>query len=245
MRLLTLTAFFFLLTFNIYSQVDQEKLVIRKISDRFYTYTTVNTYQGILYGGNGAYIISDEGVFLIDSPWDTTQIKPLMDSIWVKHQKKVIGCLATHSHDDRAGGFPLMHKMNIKTYASAETNRICAEKGISESKYTFQKDTIFKLSQTIIHARFMGAGHTVDNLIVWIPSEKILYGGCLVKSGDATGMGYIGEADLEQWPKTIEKLLKKYKKAKYVIPGHGFEGWEGLASLRRTIELLEENKSKN
>jgi metallo-beta-lactamase class B IND len=41
-----------------------------------------------------------------------------------------------------------------------------------------------------------------------------------VKSNSAINLGYIKEANVEQWPKTMNKLKTKYSKATLIIPGH-------------------------
>lgn len=35
--------------------------------------------------------------------------------------------------------------------------------------------------------KFFGGGHSFDNITVWLPSDKVLFGGCLVKSISANG----------------------------------------------------------
>lgn len=50
------------------------------------------------------YLVAKDGVVLFDTPWDTTQFQPLLDSIKLKHDKNVIICIATHAHEDRTGG---------------------------------------------------------------------------------------------------------------------------------------------
>ncbi|MEI7587754.1 MAG: subclass B1 metallo-beta-lactamase, partial [Runella sp.] len=80
--------------------------------------------------------------------------------------------------------------------------------------------------------------HTVDNIVVWFPNEKVLYGGCLVKCMEAEDLGYIKEANLKAWPKTIRRLQKRYKNPRFIIPGHG--DWRSGESLRHTLKLLKE-----
>ncbi|MCC8153382.1 MAG: hypothetical protein LIP01_03695 [Tannerellaceae bacterium] len=82
----------------------------------------------------------------------------------------------------------------------------------------------------------MGRGHATDNIVVWIPSEKVLYPGCMVKDLQATDLGNLSDADVEAWPGTIEKVIRKFPSAKWVIPGHGEAG--GLELLYHTLDLL-------
>lgn len=57
---------------------------------------------------NSMYAVTDNGVVLFDTPWDTIQFQPLLDSIMLKHGKEVLLCIATYSHTDRTGGFDFL-----------------------------------------------------------------------------------------------------------------------------------------
>ena len=82
---------------------------------------------------------------------------------------------------------------------------------------------------------YPGAGHTLDNVVVWLPKANILFGGCFIRSLDSKSLGYTGEADIGQWPSSVDALLAKYPDAKLVVPGHGAIG--DLALLRHTKAL--------
>ena len=75
----------------------------------------------------------------------------------------------------------------------------------------------------------------MDNIVVWIPSELILFAGCMIKSGNSKDLGNTVDGDLIAYPKTIDKLITKFPKAKIVIPGHGQFG--GLDLITHTKEL--------
>ncbi|MBN1650541.1 MAG: CfiA family subclass B1 metallo-beta-lactamase, partial [Bacteroidales bacterium] len=81
-----------------------------------------------------------------------------------------------------------------------------------------------------------------DNITVWIPGKKILFGGCLIKSIDSKGLGNLSDAVVNDWDMTVEKVMKKYPEIKTVIPGHGDFG--GTELLTHTIELVDKEKNK-
>jgi len=88
---------------------------------------------------------------------------------------------------------------------------------------------------TSVELAFLGGGHTVDNIVAWVPARKILFGGCLVKSLNARNLGNTEDADLINYPATLKKVREKYSGAKIVIPGHGRLG--GIELIDHTIEL--------
>jgi glyoxylase-like metal-dependent hydrolase (beta-lactamase superfamily II) len=81
-----------------------------------------------------------------------------------------------------------------------------------------------------------GEGHSRDNIVIWFPDLKILFGGCLVKSVESQGLGNTADANLREWGPSVRRVMKKYPKAKYVIPGHF--GWKSRNGLKHTLKLL-------
>ncbi|HOZ15061.1 MAG TPA: hypothetical protein PK784_09755 [Tenuifilaceae bacterium] len=44
----------------------------------------------------------------------------------------------------------------------------------------------------------------VDNIVVWIPLEKILFSGCMAKSTNSTNLGNTVDGDLKAYSITIQ-----------------------------------------
>lgn len=230
--------FFLLLLAFLSSNAQRSSLEIKQLTGDFYIYTTFNDFNGTLFPANGMYVISGQGAILIDTPWDQSQFQPLLDSIYKRHGKKVTHCIATHYHDDRTAGLEYFASRGIKTYSSGQTRELCRKHGEKQARYTFAKDTVFSIGGKRFETFYAGEGHTPDNLSVWFPSEKILYGGCLIKSTENSGLGNIADANLNAWPTTIRRLLEKYPVRNYVIPGHF--GWDDKSGLEHTLHLLEQ-----
>jgi metallo-beta-lactamase class B len=83
--------------------------------------------------------------------------------------------------------------------------------------------------------KFFGEGHTRDNVVGYFPSEKILFGGCLIKEVGAR-KGYLGDANVADWSGTVRKIKKHYPSVNIVVPGHGAFGNKRL--LDYTIRLF-------
>lgn len=226
------------LTCTAYAQ--EQPLQIQHLKGNCYVYTTWQKYKGEPVPSNSMYIVTDAGVVMIDVPWDSTQTLPLLDSIRIRHGKKVVLCIATHHHGDRTGSFDVLQQQGIATWSSKETLRLCKENKEKQAQFFFVNDTTFTVGQTTIETYYPGSGHTIDNIVIWIGSEKVLYGGCFVKSIEAEDLGYIAEADLRQWPLSIKRVQQKYADAVFVIPGH--EAWSDKRALDHTLKLLKKNK---
>lgn len=226
----------FFLSVSVYGQA----LEITPVNEKLYVYTTYHTYNGGKVSANAMYLVTNKGVVLFDTPWDQAQNQPLLDSIEKKHHLKVISVFATHSHEDRAGGFDFFNKKRIPTYASGQTNSILRSEHKAMAVNTFEKGEKFQIGGEKFQIDYFGPGHTKDNLVIWFPEYKILDGGCLIKSAEAKNLGFVGEADLKAWPQTILAIKDKYKEINLVVAGH--DNWKTPGALDRTLELL---KNKN
>jgi len=231
------------ISFSLFGQSENDKLKISHLTGDFFIYTTYNSYKGSLVSANGMYLVTPKGVVMFDTPWDTTQFQPLLDSILIKHKQKVVLCLATHSHEDRTGGLEFLKKNGVRTFTSKMTDEQCKVNHYKRAEFTFVKDTVFTVGNISFQTFYGGPGHTIDNIVIWFPETKILYGGCLIKSSEATDLGYTGEADLEKWPTTIQTIQKKFGQPQFIIPGH--QEWTNRKALEHTLELLYENKKQN
>lgn len=223
------------------AQTDSAKLKITRLTDNTFVYTTYGRFAGTLFPSNSLYFVTNDGVVLIDTPWDSLQCQPLLDSIGARHHKKVVLCISTHFHADRTAGLKFLREKGINTYTSKKTFDLCRERNEHQSQFYFQKDTTFRVGGQKIETFYPGEGHSPDNIVIWLPKEKVLYGGCLIKSTDGDGLGNLSDANVKAWTPTMQKLAKKYPNPLFIIPGH--LGWNGNG-VKHTLKLLENDKTK-
>jgi len=143
--------------------------------------------------------------------------------------------IVNHFHDDCIGGLKAFHDRDIPSYATTLTQYLAIKDSAVVPTYGFEGKKILWLFDRMVILEFSGEAHTEDNIIAYIPSEKVLFGGCMVKSLRAD-KGNTTHANLFMWPETVKKVRKKYKSAEIVIPGHGQPG--GLELLDYTIRLF-------
>lgn len=229
--------FFFFLSGSLCAQISP--LTIRNLSGNFYIYTTYMSVNGQPFPSNSLYVLTDSGAVMIDTPWDARQTLPLLDSIEKKHHQKVRLCIVTHFHDDRTAGLEILNKAGIPTYSSLQSYQLGKDRGEKLATYQFVNDTTFVFGGLKFETFYPGAGHSPDNLVVWFPKYRILYGGCFVKSLDAFRLGNVEDADLVSWPLALKKTIRKFKSPKFVIPGH--QGWTDKNAMMHTLYLLEIN----
>jgi len=75
-----------------------------------------------------------------------------------------------------------------------------------------------------------GPGHTRGDTIAWVEEEKVLYSGDLVEYEAGV---YTGDAQLAEWPATLEAL--RALQAEFLVPGRG-EAMKGKASVNKSLD---------
>lgn len=220
----------------------QDKLKIEHLADNFYIYTTYNLYEGTPVPANGMYLVTKAGVVMFDTPWDSTQFQPLLDSIEAKHHQPVTLCIATHWHSDKTAGLEYYRHKGIKTYTTVLTDKLSEANNKPRAEYLFTKDTIFKAGPYTFETFYPGEGHTKDNIVLWFRKEKILYAGCLVKGAEATSLGFLGDGNKAAYASTLKKLQSKYPKPKCIVVTHS--DWRDINSLKHSIEMAEKLNGK-
>lgn len=230
---------FFALLFSFQSWSQTNRLDIKHLTGNFYVYITYNDYKGTLYPANSMYVVTKDGVVMIDTPWDENQMIPLLDSIEKRHHKKVVMSISTHFHADRTAGLNILKSKGIKTYSSLKTWEMCRKFKEQEAEYHFTKDTTFRVGEYTFKTYYPGEGHAPDNIMVWFEKDKVLYGGCFVKSTESTDVGNLSDANPLEWENSLARAIKKYPAPKYLIPGH--LSWANPKSMQYTLEMVKKH----
>ena len=242
-RVITLVIAFAFYQTAVFGQSDQVKLKISHLTGDFYIYTTYNTYEESQVPANGMYLLTTNGVVMFDTPWDTTQFQPLLDSIKFKHNKSVIMSFATHWHKDKTAGLEYYRAQGIRTYTTVLTDELSKKNNEKRAEFLMSKDTIFNVGQYSFETFYPGQGHTEDNIVIWFGKEKILYGGCLIKGADDTDLGYLGDGNVAEYESTLKNVHRKYRKPKFIITAHS--DWRNINSLKNSLKLAKGLKRKN
>ena len=240
MRILILLLLLLVGLVNSQAQNSEPKLKITPLTGDFYIYTTYNTYENSQVPANGMYLVTNAGVVLFDTPWDTTQFQPLLDSIAVRHRQKVTLCFATHWHSDKTAGLEYYRQQGIRTYTTKLTDELSQKHNEPRAEYLMTKDTVFQSVQYRFETYYPGEGHTADNIVIWFSKEKILFGGCLIKGVDDKTLGYLGDANTKTYASTLMNVKQKCRNPKFIIIAHN--DWTDLGSLDHSIEMARQLK---
>jgi len=167
----------------------------------------------------------------------------------------------THFHPDCTAGNAAMIEAGAEVWASSTTTRLLEERGqsfldelvaqndddpalahdfrttrVAAPTHVFDPDTtqVLPIVGERVAVHFPGPAHSPDNVVVFFEDRRVLFAGCLCFSALRNRPGFIGDADLEAWPATLERV--QALDARLVVPGHGRPG--GPELLEHTAATL-------
>ncbi len=237
-----------LIIIQMFAQTDHKIVIdedIQLIHLRDSVFIHISWHQMDNYGrfpSNGLIVIKNGQALMIDTPMDNSKTERLTQYLRDSLKVKLSTLIAGHFHNDCIGGLEYLQDIGVESIANSMTVSRCRELELPVPSIPFTDSLIFNFEGETIECRYFGAGHSTDNIVVWIPNKKILFGGCLVRSIDSKGLGNLSDAVVNDWDFTIKKLMKNYPIVETVIPGHGNVG--GPELLTHTIELVQAEKKK-
>ena len=236
MKLTVLAQILFIsLVQNIHAD-DASCAPLTRISQRAWIHSSFQTISGYRIGSNGLVIDTSAGVVLIDTCWNDRQTEFLLANIRQQLRKRVILAVITHAYVDRIGGIGTLRRNGIKVTSTTETSDCVRQGGFMvPSPELSPKETVIREGDVAIEVYYPGPGHTKDNITVWLADDRVLFGGCLIKSKESTDLGNVADADVVHWASSVKNLKSKFSNAKIVVPGHGSAGTIEL--LQHTIDL--------
>lgn len=212
-----------------------DNLEIIRLSDHVFQHISyLNTKDFGKVSCNGMIVVDDHEALVFDTPAEDQATLELINWIKTNLSSKVKAVVATHFHADCLGGLNTFHAAGIPSYAQVQTLEFAKQKHFPVPKHGFKSSQVLSVGGTSVQVGYFGAGHTRDNVVAYVPSEKIMFGGCLIKEIGA-GKGNLEDADESAWPSTVQKVKARYPAAKLIIPGHGKVGGAELLDYTSSL----------
>jgi metallo-beta-lactamase class B len=220
-----------------------DNLQLIQVTNHVWIHVSVEPIEGFgMVSSNGVIYTENGKAYLFDTPVSDSLTEVLVKVISDSLKANVIGFVPNHWHQDCLGGLKYLQSIGVESYANQLTIEEAKKRNLPVPAHGFAESLKLNLDGKSIECWYPGAGHSQDNIVVWLSSEKVLFAGCMVKEMKSKSLGNLSDADLKSWPGTIEKVMNKYKKAEVVIPGHGL--WGGPELLQHTLNLLEVKERK-
>ena len=203
---------------------------------------------------NAGFVVTPKGVVVIDALGSPVLAQKLIQEIRKVTKQKIVAVVLTHYHADHVYGLQEFKRLGATIYAqrdglnylASETakqrliaSRIDFAPWVNENTRLVPADVWIDQSKTIMvggvdfQISRVGPAHAPEDLIVFIPSEKVLFAGDLVFRGR---IPFVGNADSRGWMSALDEIQKQ--NPKIVVPGHGSYSTNPLADITFTRNYL-------
>jgi glyoxylase-like metal-dependent hydrolase (beta-lactamase superfamily II) len=238
------------------SQADlaDKKITFEQLSKHCWAYTAEGD-------PNSGVIIGDKYIMVSDATATPDMARDLIAKIRTVSDKPIKYVLLTHYHAVRVlGASAYAAEGATEIIASRGTYELIVERGaqdmqseierfprlfrgvegipgltwptmvIGDGKPGRQGSLTVDLGGVKVEIWHPGPGHTRGDTIAWVEEEKVLFSGDLVEYEAGV---YTGDAQLEEWPATLEAL--RALKAEAIVPGRG-EAMKGQADVNKALD---------
>jgi glyoxylase-like metal-dependent hydrolase (beta-lactamase superfamily II) len=238
------------------SQADlqDKKITFEQLSPHCWAYTAEGD-------PNSGVIIGEKFIMVSDATATPAMAQDLIARIRQVSDKPIKYVLLTHYHAVRVlGASAYVAEGATEIIASRGTYELIVERGAEDMQSEMERfPRLFRGADTVpgltwptmvigdgkpgrqgsltvdlggvkVEIWHPGQGHTRGDTIAWVESERVLFSGDLVEYEAGV---YTGDAQLEEWPATLEAL--RALKAEYIVPGRG-EAMKGNADVNKALD---------
>ncbi|PKO65805.1 MAG: MBL fold metallo-hydrolase [Betaproteobacteria bacterium HGW-Betaproteobacteria-16] len=241
------------------SQADLEdkKTTFEQLSPHCWAYTAEGD-------PNSGVIIGDKFIMVSDATATPAMAQDLIKQIRTVSDKPIKYVLLTHYHAVRVlGASAYLAEGATEVIASRGTYELIVERGAQDMQSEMERfPRLFRGADSVpgltwptmvigdgkpgrqgslevdlggvkVSIWHPGPGHTRGDTIAWVEEEKVLFSGDLVEYEAGV---YTGDAQLEEWPATLEALREL--KAEFIVPGRG-EAMKGNADVNKALDYTQ------
>jgi glyoxylase-like metal-dependent hydrolase (beta-lactamase superfamily II) len=230
------------------------KLPVREIAPGVYA-VLGDTGQGVEGRPNAGFVVTSEGVVVIDALASPRQGEQLLATIRGITNRPVKWLVLTHHHPDHHFGAIVLRKVGARVIAHPDRRVLAAEGGedaliadwvrvvgldamrgfefadVPDRPVT-RVDTL-RLGDRTIVVTHPGPGHSAGDLLVWLPRERVLFAGDVLVE-DGVSMVVDGNSD------ALMRVLDTVNAMRpgLVVPGHGAIPRQPGELVQKTREYL-------
>jgi glyoxylase-like metal-dependent hydrolase (beta-lactamase superfamily II) len=209
---------------------------------------------------NAGFVVTPSGVVVVDALGSPVLAKKLIAEIKKVTNQKIVAIIVSHYHADHIYGLQEFKKIGATIYAQGEGRNYLssetARQRLIASRVDFapwvnektrlvpadvwiDKTFTLKVGGVAFLITRVGPAHAPEDLMVYVPSEKVLFAGDLVFRGR---IPFVGNADSKGWLLALDEIEKLNPNV--VIPGHGAystKPHEDIVFTRTYLKYLRES----
>ncbi len=203
---------------------------------------------------NAAFVVTPAGVVVIDALGSPALAERLVAQIRKVTDKPITHVIVTHYHADhiyglqtfKALGARILAHHAAREYLNSDTARLRLEASreelapwVNEDTRLVEADEWLTADKTLVvggvefQLKIVGPSHTPEDLVIYLPREKVLFAGDLVFR---SRIPYVGKADSRHWIEALKVLLNF--DATVIVPGHGPLSHEARKDMQLTHDYL-------
>lgn len=203
---------------------------------------------------NAAFVVTPAGVVVIDALGSPALAGRLVAEIRKVTPRPITHVIVTHYHADhiyglqtfKALGARIIAHAAAREYLNSETARqrlevsrvelapwVDDDTRLVEADEWLTEDKVLQVGGMDFQIRKVGPSHTPEDLVIYMPGEKVLFAGDLVFR---SRIPYVGKADSRHWISALKTLLTF--DAQVIVPGHGPLSHEARKDMQLTHDYL-------
>ena len=209
---------------------------VEKVADGVYTSIGEkgpSTYENSGHNNNLGFVIGDKSVLVWNASANYLLAKSLHEEIKKITSKPVKYVVLENSQGHAAFGSGYWKEQGASIIAQEIAKKELKNKSMNHARATMRDkflgtklvlpDVTFKDSKTIdlgnkkVEIKYFGYAHEHSDILIWVPSEKVLFAGDLAFYQRMLPIFKI--TDVRSWLKAFDKM--EALKPKIVVPGHG------------------------
>ena len=193
------------------------------------------SYENRGFISNAYFVVTEEGVLVVDALTTYKLGRELVQTIRSVTDKPIKFAVVTHYHTDHfygvgalkeAGAVVIAHEWAFDYISDPSSWNFYEARRKILKEHMEGTDMVppdittqaldIHLADLTVQVRHYCRGHTSGDLIVWIPSKKVLFSGDLVFDGR---IPFLGSGNSKSWLTCLDKIMEL--DAEILLPGHG------------------------
>lgn len=203
---------------------------------------------------NAGFVVTPAGVVVIDALGSPALAVAMLSQIRKITPLPVTHVIVTHYHADHVYGLQVFKDLGAKViahsaaknYLHSETARLRLQSSRQELAPWVDESTRLVAADEWLHERTVlvvggvaitiqpvGPSHTPEDLVVHVPSERVLFAGDLVFR---SRIPFVGQADSGHWIQAMQVLMGF--DSQVLVPGHGPLSRDARQDMELTRDYL-------
>jgi glyoxylase-like metal-dependent hydrolase (beta-lactamase superfamily II) len=199
--------------------------------------TALGTPANQNFISNAGFIVTGRGVVVIDALGSPALAQQLVEAIRKITPQPITHVIVTHYHADHIYGLQVFKALGARilahnaarSYLNSDTARLRLQASrqelspwidgnteLVEADEWLDTERELDLGGVRLQIKHVGPSHTPEDLVVYLPQQRLLFAGDLVFRAR---IPFVGQADSRRWIEALDSLLAM--DTRLIVPGHG------------------------